>query len=607
MMKVIIIFLALLLSSVNGIADTVDVQTAKQVALNFIKQNDQLKSTAIILTETPIKIDNNLVAYHFETNTGSVIVSAENCVVPILAWSDEGVISLENAPHFVKTLFNHYARQIIASRKLKSKVNSDVTKEWSSLLSSTQLKGLKASISPMLTTTWNQNPYYNDSCPGLSLTGCVAACMAQLMKYYSWPMSGFHKHVYTEATYGLLGVNYGNASYNWSMMPVVVKDTTNLQKRAEVAKLMYHCGAAINMTYTLSNSSATTANIRKVLPNYFKYVPNADYIYRTNYTSTSWDSLMHIEIDNNHPIIYAGENVDATSSHAFIIDGYQDDFYYHINWGWGGSYNGFFYLNDLTPSTRDYTYDQRMLIKMKPSFSPNLSYPYTCDFESDIPSEMLCFRDVSLTNIDKHSGNYSLYFNSSVSTAIENKMFFKINVPISPSSLSFWIKRAHSAASGFMSVSAYVRPEYWVDTMESKNQILDTIFSGDISDLNWANIVVSLNKWSGQNITLSIEQKDNSSTRYNWIYLDDISISLTTSEDEIKSEKLKVFSDGYHIVVDNQDYKALKTELRSITGKLLLQERISGIRKIPLSTGSYIVNISTNEEVKSFKISHIHQ
>ena len=38
-----------------------------------------------------------------------------------------------------------------------------------------------------------------------------------------------------------------------------------------------------------------------------------------------------------------------TMGHNVVVDGYNTDNYYHLNFGWGGSYNGWYLLPDEIP------------------------------------------------------------------------------------------------------------------------------------------------------------------------------------------------------------------------------------------------------------------
>jgi hypothetical protein len=78
--------------------------------------------------------------------------------------------------------------------------------------------------------------------------------------------------------------------------------------------------------------------------------------------------LLKNEIDNGRPVIYRG---DGIGSHAFVCDGYDNNGYFHFNWGWGGmlsdNYNGFFSINQITIDTLDFTHNQAAIFKIKPT------------------------------------------------------------------------------------------------------------------------------------------------------------------------------------------------------------------------------------------------
>lgn len=81
---------------------------------------------------------------------------------------------------------------------------------------------------------------------------------------------------------------------------------------------------------------------------YFKYAPETQYVFRDS-TNMNWDSLLVAHLDRKMPLYYAGWSVPNVNGHAFVCDGYQGTGYYHFNFGWGGSYNGYYYTQNLTP------------------------------------------------------------------------------------------------------------------------------------------------------------------------------------------------------------------------------------------------------------------
>jgi hypothetical protein len=54
------------------------------------------------------------------------------------------------------------------------------------------------------------------------------------------------------------------------------------------------------------------------------------------------------------------------SGHAFVLDGIDDRDYFHVNWGWGGVYDGFFTLDALILGEYEFDYGQYALLNFVP-------------------------------------------------------------------------------------------------------------------------------------------------------------------------------------------------------------------------------------------------
>jgi len=185
--------------------------------------------------------------------------------------------------------------------------------------------------------------------------GCVAVCMAQVMKYWNYPNYGSGQHSYESYPYGTQSANFAETYYDWGSMPNSLSSGN-----IAVATLMYHCGVAVNMHYAPDGSGAFMGSAASALINYFDYAPDVQLVSKYSYSETAWDSVLKTELDLGRPISYAG------GSHAFNIDGYQGDNHYHLNWGWGGSYNGYFYLTALNPGGYNFTSGQQAIIHIRP-------------------------------------------------------------------------------------------------------------------------------------------------------------------------------------------------------------------------------------------------
>jgi PKD repeat protein len=133
-----------------------------------------------------------------------------------------------------------------------------------------------------------------------------------------------------------------------------------------VAQLIYHCGVAVNMDYKPQYSGAGIIEARNALVNYFNYASTTQIVQRAAYSEVSWKALIKSELDSARPVFYSGYNQNNTGGHAFVCDGYQANDFFHINWGWGGQYDGYFLLNVLNPNSNNFSYTQSAIVGIKP-------------------------------------------------------------------------------------------------------------------------------------------------------------------------------------------------------------------------------------------------
>ncbi len=371
----ILLFLGLFMFS--GLqAKYVDPQAAMLVAKNAWFERASLEFTVDydqIRFEKPkvIERDNHTLIYIFnESNSkGFLMIAADNQAYPLLGYSFQGIYndSADLPPAFRRQL-NIYTNQIayIISNKIPADERIQNAWEYFRKKPAGQKSSL-LSVSPLLSTTWDQGCYYNAQCPSNSngpcghvWAGCVATAMGQIMKYHSHPLQGNGSHSYNMPGYGNLSANFGNTTYTWSNMPNSLS-TAN----ADVAQLLYHCGISVNMYYSASGSGAMSANARDALINYFHYQESAQIIYKSYFTTSNWENTLANELDAGRPIYYAGDDPSA-GGHAFVCDGYQGTNHFHFNWGWSGYYNGYFYVSSLSPGSTSFTANQEAIIGIKP-------------------------------------------------------------------------------------------------------------------------------------------------------------------------------------------------------------------------------------------------
>ena len=205
-------------------------------------------------------------------------------------------------------------------------------------------------VAQLLTTVWGQDAPFYDQCPkigsGQSVTGCMATSIAQVINYQEYPsqFEGYYSYNDFGTTRSMdlsaVSIDYSLLIDNYS------RNQGTTEQRAEVAELMHAVGHAINMNYGVESSGAITDLAWQGLLNYLGYT-KAVSIRRKYYTLDEWNGLLQNELYNGRPIVFDGQSSDG--GHSFVLDGLDSQGYYHVNWGWEGSSNGYYDISILLP------------------------------------------------------------------------------------------------------------------------------------------------------------------------------------------------------------------------------------------------------------------
>ena len=304
--------------------------------------------------------------YVFDFGGQFVMISADTRVMPILAFSTETGFSGDNVPENLRWFLDQYTQQIAyAIQHLSDAECEENVNVWNQWLSNeVPVMATTATENPLVQTSWSQEYPYNAQCPedpsglgGHVVTGCVATAMAQIIRYWQYPSHGIGSHSYS-GNYGIQSVDFSAATYDYSLMPLSLNSSSPAAQINEVAKLMYHCGVSVDMIYGAGSSGATTHNAANALNSYFGYNGVIE-IHRSSYTEENWIALLKGELDSLRPILYCGS---GTIGHAFVCDGYDNSNNFHFNWGWGGSYDGYFTLSNLTPGGHNFNISQAAVV-----------------------------------------------------------------------------------------------------------------------------------------------------------------------------------------------------------------------------------------------------
>ncbi|MCR4994064.1 MAG: C10 family peptidase [Bacteroidales bacterium] len=215
-----------------------------------------------------------------------------------------------------------------------------------------------SAVEPLLRSVRDQEAPYNLLCPQWTyddgsvseercLSGCVATAIEQVMAYYRYPLA------LQDTLHGWATDNYTiedllpGTRFDWENYLLDYRNGWTAEQGSAIALVSLACGMAVHMNYGLYSSGAYTGNAVEALKSAFGY-GMVKYVDRVIYTPRQWHAIIRHELANGRPLVYTGHNMEL-NGHAFNIDGYDEQGYYHVNWGYNGSYDGWYDLDWLNP------------------------------------------------------------------------------------------------------------------------------------------------------------------------------------------------------------------------------------------------------------------
>lgn len=356
MKNYIITLLALVLTSIAVQAHPVDQETAKHLGQSFVSSHFEptRQSLDLNLIHTAFSERGEACYYIFNVgNTGFVIMAADDHYRPIIGYSEEGVFDIDNmAPALVDYL--ETVRQSVMEAAQAPSAEPSVAADWAMLEKTGRMVSRHGGREDeyLVETKWNQDSPYNYFCPssqgnggpgGRCYAGCVATAAAQLMRYWNHPVQGQGSYNYVPGDhpeYGSQTANFGATTYDWEHMPNSLSGGASQEEIEAVAELIYHVGVSMDMNYSPTGSGAVTGMLCERMPAYFFYTNQMANLYREDYTHESYMDLIINSIDMDWPMVQRG------GGHAYVLDGYNDNDLVHFNWGWGGSSDGWFDIDN---------------------------------------------------------------------------------------------------------------------------------------------------------------------------------------------------------------------------------------------------------------------
>ena len=342
MIRLLVLTFTIFVSLLNTLADNRNRSEMLRIAQDKLATKSMAKGTSATDNEIKIMKDTDQFAIYAAKGAGFVVVSRSNAFPAIIGESAHDYDSTNIAPGFKWWMEN--ISKSIAYREANNMGRTSLS--------------VSETISPFVTTKWNQALPYNLLCPSVGTTlthgytGCVATAMSQILKYYNYPAtskgSGEYSIVVDKDT--VIRSATIKTTYDWNNMSNTYL-TSNAINPANiaVASLMRDAGYGANMEYGIDGSGTTDQEAATSFVNNFSYNPfSLKFLLKALYTDNEWAQMIYNEIKNKRPILYGG-STKTNEGHAFVFDGINTDGNVDVNWGWGGACDGWYDIFDLTP------------------------------------------------------------------------------------------------------------------------------------------------------------------------------------------------------------------------------------------------------------------
>jgi hypothetical protein len=373
------VIVVLFFTQISAFSETINYEMARHVATNKIVQLKKSDQYSIKDVENYYSNEyGRKLFYVFEIiPVGFIVVSSETNLPPVIAYSFDNNFNKLNSGE------NSLEEMLISDIQLRFGNIPDLPEEllqkrnfeWQNLLDdklllkSTELfeqwppEGT-TSTGGWLETNWTQNAPYNNFCPmdpvtgNRSLAGCPAVAMAMIVNYFETLNGMFFTDMEDDYHHNYAGRNYWidddfeeqdfpsfpDLNAYLDTLEVCYENQSSL-KENEKAALTFACGVAATQVFTSEVSG--TFGVGQAFDAYMRFGFEDAVLMDDN------DSSLYSELSKNmiaaRPVHLAVVDEPVTMGHNVVVDGYNTDDFYHLNFGWGGSYNSWYLLPDEIP------------------------------------------------------------------------------------------------------------------------------------------------------------------------------------------------------------------------------------------------------------------
>ncbi|MCX6663508.1 MAG: C10 family peptidase [Euryarchaeota archaeon] len=352
---------------------SIGIDTATQVARGKLSELCKI-DFSMIDSEEITRDTGTLLCYVFNLKPqGYIVVSASYDLPPVIAYS--------LTSNFKDTAESNLLRDILIAdvtlrleniQKLPEKMIQERHILWDAYLQEKPMitAGFEqwpaegtTSTGGWVETLWTQEAPYNNFCPldkangGRSIAGCPSLAMAMILDYHKttnnvmFNDSDDYYHNYGGNNYW---IDNDYVSYNFPSFPTLNGYLATLCSHyqnqtpttdTDAAALTFACGVAAKQVYGSQGSG--TFGVNQALVAYRKFhCTTCKLLLDTD--SNVYGRLAKNMIDAL-PAHLAVVDEGWTMGHNLVVDGYNTDDFYHLNFGWGGAYNGWYLLPDEVP------------------------------------------------------------------------------------------------------------------------------------------------------------------------------------------------------------------------------------------------------------------
>lgn len=369
-MKNIIIVISLCISFYSSsFAQSVSKDEATAIANSHLNISEKQNSFSVKSCEEIVRGNISFCYVVLIEPAGFLVVSADKNLPPVFAYSfdnDFGNISNDN-PLLILLKADISSRlKYFTENNIQGKYEQD----WNELLNSDYNKSSDSTFQQWpdvgngwLKTNYTQDVPYKNLCPidpvtsQRSIAGCPAVAMSQILNFHE-TTNNMHLDDNDDYYHNYAGRQYmiddDYALHGFPSFPELNEylDTLNAHYTNNIiltdtdkAALTFACGIAATQVYTSSGSG--TFSVSQALDAYLRFGFITAELLDSN-DADSYDRLKQ-NIKDTLPAHLAVVDSAWSMGHNVVVDGYNTDEYYHLNFGWGGSYNGWYLLPQEIP------------------------------------------------------------------------------------------------------------------------------------------------------------------------------------------------------------------------------------------------------------------